>query len=91
MPRRRIISTRKYGGSLRLAGGGRMRGGRFGDRFVKFLGRANDWLKRTKIGSKLGKWYGSTGLPYASEVGKLADVAESYGYGRRRRMRRIRR
>ena len=68
----------------------RMRGkGKFKD----FLGKANNFLKKSQILSKLGNAYskygGNFGLPYASQIGQAADVAKTMGYGRRRtKMRR---
>ena len=68
----------------------RMRGkGKFKD----FLGKANNFLKKSQILSKLGNAYskygGNFGLPYTSQIGQAADVAKTMGYGRRRtKMRR---
>ena len=53
--------------------------------FMDFLGKANDFLKKTQILSKLGSVYGATGLPGSSLVGSAAGMAGSIGYGRRRR------
>ena len=67
----------------------RMRGkGKFKD----FLGKANNFLKKSQILSKLGNAYskygGNFGLPYTSQIGQAADVAKTMGYGRRvRKMR----
>ena len=63
----------------------RMRGkGKFKD----FLGKANNFLKKSQILSKLGNAYskygGNFGLPYTSQIGQAADVAKTIGYGRRR-------
>ena len=68
----------------------RMRGkGKFKD----FLGKANNFLKKSQILSKLGNAYskygGNFGLPYTQQIGQAADVAKTMGYGRRRtKMRR---
>ena len=55
-----------------------------------FLKKANNWLKKTQIVSKLGNAYskygGMAGLPYAGTVGKVAGVAGRLGYGRTRRV-----
>ena len=66
----------------------RMRGkGKFKD----FLGKANNFLKKSQILSKLGNAYskygGNFGLPYTQQIGQAADVAKTMGYGRRRRVR----
>ncbi len=54
-----------------------------------FLSKANKWLKKTQIVSKLGNAYskygGMIGLPHTANVGRLAGVAGQLGYGRRRR------
>ena len=60
-------------------------------KFREFLGKANNFLKKSQILSKLGNAYSKygsyAGLPYTGMVGNAADVAASAGYGRRRRMR----
>ena len=57
-------------------------------KFKEFLGKANNFLKKSQILSKLGNAYskygGNFGLPYASQIGQAADVAKTMGYGRRR-------
>lgn len=77
------------GGALRVAGGSRAyRGGKLdGSRLRRFGSRVNKFLKRTKIGSRLGKWYSTTGLPYSSQVGTLAQIADNLGYGRKKSLR----
>jgi hypothetical protein len=57
-----------------LAGAG------FGD----FLRSANNYLKNTKLISKVARTLGDSGVPYA---GTISKVAETLGYGRRRRRR----
>jgi hypothetical protein len=61
-------------------------------KFKDFLGKANNFLKKSQILSKLGNAYskyGSNfGLPYTTQIGQAADVAKTMGYGRRRRVRR---
>ena len=62
-------------------------------KFKEFLGKANNFLKKSQILSKLGNAYskyGSNfGLPYTQQIGQAADVAKTMGYGRRRtKMRR---
>jgi hypothetical protein len=62
-------------------------------KFKEFLGKANNFLKKSQILSKLGNAYskygGNFGLPYTSQIGQSADVAKTMGYGRRRtKMRR---
>jgi len=58
-------------------------------KFKEFLGKANNFLKKSQILSKLGSAYskygGMAGLPYAQHVGMASDVAKQAGYGRRRR------
>ena len=57
-------------------------------KFKQFLGKANDFLKKSQILSKLGNAYskygGNFGLPYTQQIGQAADVAKTMGYGRRR-------
>ncbi len=57
-------------------------------KFKQFLGKANDFLKKSQILSKLGNAYskygGAIGLPYSGYVGQAANVAQQAGYGRRR-------
>ena len=59
-------------------------------KFKQFLGKANDFLKKSQILSKLGSAYskygGMAGLPYAQHVGMASDVAKQAGYGRKRRV-----
>ena len=61
-------------------------------KFKQFLGKANDFLKKSQILSKLGNAYskygGNFGLPYTQQIGQAADVAKTMGYGRRRTKRR---
>ena len=54
-----------------------MRGGGFLD----FLGKANDFLKSSKLGSTIANGLGAAGIPYASSVGSALG---SFGYGRKR-------
>ena len=60
-------------------------------KFKEFLGKANNFLKKSQILSKLGNAYSKygsyVGLPYTGMVGQAADVAATAGYGRRRRRR----
>ena len=60
-------------------------------KFREFLGKANNFLKKSQILSKLGNAYSKygsyAGLPYTGMVGNAADVAASAGYGRRRKRR----
>jgi hypothetical protein len=87
MPRRKGGSLRLAGGSLRLAGGCRRGMGRRGGSFVGFLKKAHSWIKKNKVLSTLGRAYGSTGLPFAQQIGKAGGIAGTLGYGRRRRRR----
>ena len=58
-------------------------------KFREFLGKANNFLKKSQILSKLGNAYskygGMVGLPYAQQVGMASGAAQQAGYGRRRR------
>ena len=58
-------------------------------KFKEFLGKANNFLKKSQILSKLGNAYskygGMAGLPYTGIVGTAAGVAQQAGYGRRKR------
>ena len=49
--------------------------------FLNFIKKANKFLKKTHAISRVGKFLGSQGLPYA---GKIGSAASSVGYGRRR-------
>ena len=74
MPRRTVIRTvvvrRKLGRRRRMRGRG----------FASFLGKANSFLKNSKLISGVGGALGAMGVPYASQIG---SVAGSLGYGRR--------
>ena len=60
-------------------------------KFKEFLGKANNFLKKSQILSKLGNAYskygGMVGLPYAQQVGMASGAASAAGYGRKRRIR----
>jgi hypothetical protein len=60
-------------------------------KFKEFLGKANNFLKKSQILSKLGNAYskygGMAGLPYTGLVGTASGMAEQAGYGRRRKRR----
>ena len=45
--------------------------------------KALHWLKRNHVISSVGRVLGSAGVPYASDVSKMASAV---GYGRRRRV-----
>lgn len=49
---------------------------------MDFLGKANNFLKQSKLVSSVGSALGAAGVPFASQIG---SVAGSLGYGRRRR------
>ena len=57
-------------------------------KFREFLGKANNFLKKSQILSKIGNAYskygGAIGLPYAQQVGMASGAAQQAGYGRRR-------
>lgn len=50
--------------------------------------RVHDFLKKHKVISRVGKTLGAIGVPYAKGIGNIADTL---GYGRRRRRRGLRR
>ena len=56
-------------------------------KFKEFLGKANNFLKKSQILSKLGNAYSKygslAGLPYTGLVGTASGIAERAGYGRR--------
>ncbi len=56
-----------------------------------FFKKANSWLKKTQIVSKLGNAYakygGMLGAPQTANVGRIAGMAGQMGYGRRRKRR----
>ena len=60
-------------------------------KFKQFLGKANDFFKKSQILSKLGNAYSKygslAGLPYTGMVGTASGIAERAGYGRRRKKR----
>ena len=60
-------------------------------KFTDFLNKANGFLKKSQILSKLGGMYSKIGqvlpLPYAGTVGTAAGFANKLGYGRKRRVR----
>ena len=56
-----------------------------GDGFMDVLKKANDFLKKTKLISTVGKAYGSTGAPGASTIGRAGAMAGNYGYGKKRK------
>ncbi len=59
-------------------------------KFREFLGKANNFLKKSQILSKLGNAYSKygslAGLPYTGMVGNAASAAQQAGYGRKRRV-----
>ena len=69
MPMKR--STKKVRRVRRMRGRG----------IMQFLGKANDFLKRSKLVSGVGSALGSIGVPYANQI---SGVANSLGYGRKR-------
>jgi hypothetical protein len=54
---------------------------------MNFLGKANNFLQKSKLVSTLGNALGAAGVPSADMVGKSAGAA---GYGRRRMGRGLR-
>ena len=77
MPRR-TSQRRRMGGSLRLAGGG----GR-ADRILKFLKKANTFLRKNKLLSRGAHAYSKSNLGYAKQVGRAGEYAGRLGYGRK--------
>ena len=53
--------------------------------FMDFMRKVGNFLKKTKVISKVGNLLGAACVPYAGTIGKAADTL---GYGRRRRYRR---
>ena len=51
------------------------------------LKKANNFLKKTKIISTIGKTYGSTGGPGSATIGRVGNIAGNLGYGKKRRKR----
>ena len=47
---------------------------------MDWLGKANNFLKSSKLVSTVGNALGSAGVPFASQIG---NIAGSLGYGRR--------
>ena len=64
-----------------------MVGGGIFDSIVNGVKSALAELKRGKYISKIGKAYGSTGLPYSDIAGKVGNFAEAHGYGKKKRGR----
>lgn len=54
---------------------------------LSFLGKAKDFLQRTKLVSNIGSALGQAGVPYAQDI---SNVAGSLGFGRRRKGRGLR-
>ena len=71
MPARRV-TRRKLGKRRAMRGRG----------FMDFLGKANSFLKNSKLISTVGSALGAAGVPYASTIG---DAAGAFGYSRRGR------
>ena len=69
MPARR--SSRKVGRRRKMRGGS----------ILGFLGKANNFLRSSKLVSTVGSALGAAGLPFASQIG---SVAGRLGYGRKR-------
>jgi len=70
----------------------RMRGGAsLGERIRSGLSKVNSYLRANKLISRGAASYASSGLPYASTVGKIGKIAGLAGYGKMRRRRRMRR
>ena len=66
----------------------KMAGGKIGTNIMKWLGQFNNFLKRTKLLTSLGKATFKPDNPYAN-IG--LNVAKQEGYGRKRRVVRRRR
>ncbi len=52
---------------------------------MDFLGKANSFLRNSKLVSTVGNALGSAGVPFASQIG---NIAGSLGYGRKSMRRR---
>ena len=55
--------------------------------FMDFLGKANNFLKSSKLVSTVGNALGAAGVPLAGQIG---SVAGRFGYGRKRMGRGLR-
>ena len=76
MPRKRRV------GRPRKVGGRRKKGGSFIGKIKSGLSKAHNFLKKTKIISKVAGELSKAGVPYADKVG---SVASRVGYGKRKR------
>ena len=66
--------------------GRKMRGRGFWDSVLKFGKKANTFLKKSKLISKVSGALGEAGVPYASGI---SGVSGAVGYGRKKRRRRV--
>ena len=48
--------------------------------FMEWMGKANNFLRSSKLVSRVGSALGRAGVPYA---GQIAGIAGKLGYGRR--------
>ena len=53
-----------------------------GGSIMRWLSKANNFLRKTKLISTAGKWYGKSGLPYSGLVNTGASAVKMLGYGR---------
>lgn len=61
---------------------------KLGGSWKSFMGKASDFLKKSKLLSTVGRALAPMAGPYSGLAGKAVDYAEQAGYGRRRRYRR---
>ena len=61
----------------------------FGGSVKSFLGKANDFLKKTKLLSTVGNVLNNSvvPMPYRSIGSKVVDFARSSGYGKRKKIK----
>ena len=80
MPRKTSIRRRQGRRSVNIYGGRRKTRG--GSKFTDFFKRAHSWIKKNKVISRVSGALNKIGVPYTD---KIASVASTLGYGRRRR------
>ncbi len=61
-------------------------GGAFFDSVMSGIKSALGELKRGKYISKLGKAYGTSGLPYSGAAGIVGNIADKFGYGKKKKV-----
>ena len=54
-----------------------------------YLSKAHSFIKKHKLISTAAKAYSTTPYSYASEIGKIGNLAAQMGYGRKKRVRMV--